>query len=187
MGVFDHPHTHTPKRPHIPNRELPSPAERPSFTHVGSATPLSRRAVKMSTTTIHQHEAHERPKTGLWLLAILLIVAIAIGAWAYFASRPQPAKVVQRDIIGLIPLEGEIAVPPNAKADVYAPFQAPVEKVHVTVGAKVNRGDVLVELAYTSAEAAAEQARQNLKAAETAYANAKNQLDDSVVAAQRQL
>ena len=141
----------------------------------------------MSTTTVHRPEAHERSRTGLWLLAILLIAAIAIGAWAYFASRPQPAKVVQRDIIGLVPLKGEIAVPPNAKADVYAPFQAPVEKVHVTVGAKVNRGDVLVELSYASADAAAEQARQNLKAAESAYANTKNQFDDSVVAAQRQL
>jgi RND family efflux transporter MFP subunit len=78
-------------------------------------------------------------------------------------------------------------VPPDAKADVFAPFQAPVEKVHATVGQKVSRGDVLVELSYASAEAAAEQARQNLKAAESAYANAKNQYDDAVQAAQRQL
>ncbi len=141
----------------------------------------------MSTTTVQRHEASDRPRTGRWLLAFLLIAIIAFGAWAYFASRPTPAKVVQRDIVGLVPLEGEVVIPPNAKADVYAPFQAPVEKVHVTVGAKVNRGDVLVELAYASAEAAAEQARLNLKAAETAYANAKNQIDDAVVAAQRHL
>ena len=141
----------------------------------------------MSTTIVQSREAPDRPRTGLWLLAILVIAGVGIGSWAYFASRPQPGKVVQRDIVGLVPLEGEVVIPPNAKADVFAPFQAPVEKVHVTVGAKVNRGDILVELSYASAEAAAEQARQNLKATETAYANAKNQLDDTVVAAQRQL
>jgi macrolide-specific efflux system membrane fusion protein len=116
-----------------------------------------------------------------------VIAIIGIGAWAFFASRPKNATVVERDIVGLVPVSGKVVVPPSAKADVYAPFQSPVEKVHVTVGQKVDRGDVLVELSYVSAEMAVEQARQQVKAAETAYANARNQNSAALRAAQQQL
>ena len=142
----------------------------------------------MSTTTVHHHpEAENRAGAGKWIAAIIVLALVGIGAWAYFASRPEPAKVVQRDIVGLVPVSGEVVVPPNARADVYAPFQSPVEKVHVTVGQKVSRGDVLVELSYASAEIALEQARQQVKAAETSYANARNQYGANLKAAQHQL
>ena len=142
----------------------------------------------MSTTVVHHgREDKERSSTGKWVALILLLAVIGIGAWAYFASRPKNATVVERDIVGLVPVRGEVVVPPSAKADVYAPFQSPVEKVHVTVGQKVDRGDVLVELSYVSAEMAVEQARQQVKAAETAYANARNQNSAALRAAQQQL
>lgn len=111
---------------------------------------------------------------------ILLAGLIAFGAWFYVASRPRPAVVVRRDIVGLVPVNGELAVPPSKRATVVSPFRAPVEKVDATVGSLVRRGDVLVELSFPSAQVALSQAKDAVKTAEIAYTNAKDQYDASV-------
>lgn len=103
------------------------------------------------------------------------------------ATAPKPATVEERDIIGQIPLNSQIAVPPSARADLTAPFRAPVNKVDKTVGAGVEKGDVLVELSLPTAEAYHEQTKLNLKQAETDYANAQKQYQIPVDAAQKQV
>jgi HlyD family secretion protein len=119
--------------------------------------------------------------------AVVLLVLIALGVWAYFATRPRPATVVRRDIVGLEFLNGEIVTPPSARADVFTAYKAPVEKVDASIGARVSRGDILVELSFPSVEAAVQQAQAGVKAAETAYANARLQYDRAVTSAQKQL
>jgi RND family efflux transporter MFP subunit len=136
--------------------------------------------------------ARERPegrnRNLIWAAAgIALLLLIGLGVWAYNASRPQPAAVVRRDIIAQAALNGPVVAPPDEQANVLAPFQAPVDEVLTTVGANVNRGDVLVKLSYPSAEAAYQQARQNVRTAETAYANAQRQYGAEVAAARRAL
>lgn len=126
-----------------------------------------------------------RSRWGYGLVALLLLGGA--GAWFYTANRPHPAQVVRQDIVGQIPMNGTIIVPPKARADVFAPFTAPVEKVAASVGQHVEKGDLLVKLQIVNAEAYHEQTKQALKLAETAYANAQNQLNGPVNAAQQQL
>lgn len=134
---------------------------------------------------VETHRPADRSRWAFGLIALLIVAGA--GAWIYMANRPHPAKIVRQDIVGQIPLNGSIVVPPKARADVYAPFAAPIEKVAASVGQHVERGDLLVKLQVTNAEAYHDQAKQALKQAETAYANAQNQLNGPVLAAQRQL
>ena len=131
-------------------------------------------------------ETAPRPRTN-WAAAIVGIVILAVvGGWAYVSTRPKPAAVVRRDIVGLIPVNGEVIAPPSARADVMSPYRAPVDKVETSVGARVHRGDVLVVLSFPDIQAAVEQARVSVKSAETAYANAAKQYDDAIRAAMKQ-
>lgn len=133
-----------------------------------------------------QPEPRRHSRAGGYALAALAVAAGAAG-WLYVANRPHPAQIIRQDIIGQIPLTGTVVVPPNARSDVYAPFTASVEKVDTSVGKHVERGDLLVTLQISNAEAYHEQTKQALKQAETAYANANSQLNAPVIAAQRQL
>jgi multidrug efflux pump subunit AcrA (membrane-fusion protein) len=127
-------------------------------------------------------------------LALAALTALAgcsqngsVNAANRAASQPQPATVTRRDIVGQIPLTGEIVTPPSARADVLPPFHTAVEKVNKTVGDAVSKGDVLVQLSLPSAEQYHEQTKATLQQAETDYANAKNQYQAAVTAARKQL
>lgn len=120
------------------------------------------------------------------LLVVLVLVLGGIGYYVYQATRPRPAAVERRDIVGFVALKGQVVTPPSAYAEVHAAYSAPVDKIYASLGAYVHRGDVLVQLANASANETYDQARQNVRAAETAYANAKRQYDDSVRAAEKQ-
>lgn len=102
-------------------------------------------------------------------------------------AQPQPATVTRRDIVAQVALNGDIVVPPSARADILPPFRATVDKVDKTVGAAVTKGDILIQLSLPSAEAWHEQTKAALKQAEIDYANAKRQNNAPVVAAQRQV
>src|SRR5256885_68200 len=101
--------------------------------------------------------APRRSRWGLGVLALLIVGGV--GAWYYMSTRPHPAIVARQDIVGRIPLNGTIVVPPNARADIYPPFAAPIEKVVASVGQHVDRGDLLVKLQVTNADAYHEQAK----------------------------
>jgi multidrug efflux pump subunit AcrA (membrane-fusion protein) len=124
----------------------------------------------------------------VWPVAIIGL--IVLGALAFYLSslnRPKSVTVVRRDIISYVPLKGQAITPPSAYAEAHATYAGTVDKVETTLGATVQKGDVLVELANPSGNETYEQARQNVRAAETAYANAKNQYDQQVKAAEQQL
>jgi len=130
----------------------------------------------------------EKPRPRPWIPFTFLVLALAgVGYYLYTSTRPQPAAVERRDIVGYIAMSGAIVTPPSAYAEVHAAYSAPVDKIFTTLGAKVRRGDILVQLANPSATETYEQARQNVRAAETAYTNAKRQYDDAVTAARKQL
>jgi len=129
--------------------------------------------------------AQSRP---IWPVAAVIILLVGgVGYYIYNVTRPRPAAVERRDIVGYVAMKGMAVAPPSAYAEVRAPYSAPVDKIYVTLGAQVKRGDVLVELANPTAGETYEQAHQNVRTAETAYANAKQQYDDAVKAAQKQL
>ncbi|HZT42749.1 MAG TPA: efflux RND transporter periplasmic adaptor subunit [Chthonomonadaceae bacterium] len=149
----------------------------PEIASPPSETPAPPQAVR---------RAHPRSKLLIAGLVLLLLL-IAFGGWAYYATRPYPAAVTQRDIVATITLSGAAVAPPSAQAILLPPYHAPVDKVLSSVGAHVRRGDVLVRLALSSVQEAYRQARQNEKDAETAYANAARQYEDSIRAARKQL
>ncbi|MEZ0326608.1 MAG: efflux RND transporter periplasmic adaptor subunit [Fimbriimonas sp.] len=94
---------------------------------------------------------------------------------------PYPAKVERRDLVGYTLLQRPLLyVPPESQAVVYPKYRAPVEQVMASVGQQVNRGEVLIQLSFPNAEAAYAQAQQDVKAAETAYANAKSEFGEPV-------
>ncbi|MGI8924950.1 MAG: efflux RND transporter periplasmic adaptor subunit [Fimbriimonadales bacterium] len=102
-------------------------------------------------------------------------------------SKPTSTQVARRDVIGYEVLKGDLVTPPTAQVSVLPPYRAPVEKVMVTVGAQVKRGDVLMQLSLPSAEAAYSQARGRVKAAEAALSQAKTQYGAEVRAAEQAL
>jgi HlyD family secretion protein len=101
--------------------------------------------------------------------------------------EPTSAKVVRRDIVGYELLVGNLYVPPESQAHAYAPYRAPVERVNATVGARVRKGEVIVELAAPEVQSNYEQHRIAVKEAETAYANAKVQYQAPVRQAEQAL
>src|SRR5439155_18803563 len=96
---------------------------------------------------------------------VLLLLLIAFGFWAYANTRPETATVTRRDIVVFLPLDGQVVAPPADRADVMTPYRAPVARVYVSVGDRVKRGDVLVELALANVQTAYDQAREAVKAA----------------------
>lgn len=135
--------------------------------------------------------AREQPRArnfSPWIIGgILLAIVAAFGVWAYVNTRPAAATAARRDVTANLPLDGEVVVPPGHRADIYSAYRAPVAKIYTSVGQKVRRGEVLVELQFTNAQAAYEQARENVKAAETAYANARSSYASLLTAAQQRL
>lgn len=95
-------------------------------------------------------------------------------------KEPTSSVAARRDIIGTETLTSELITPQTDYAAVLPTYRAPVDKVMVTVGASVNRGEVLVQLSFPNAEAAYEQARLNVKAAESNLARAKGAYDETV-------
>lgn len=100
---------------------------------------------------------------------------------------PAPVKVVRRDIVGLEQLQGQLYTPPEAQAAVLPPYNAPVEKVFVTVGKKVRKGEPLLQLSFPDAQAAYANASAAVKAAESAYASAQAQYGGAYRAARQQV
>src|SRR3981189_1296407 len=121
----------------------------------------------------NSYVAMKRPASNrAWpVIAVVALVVAGGGYFLYNAMRPRPAAVERRDIVGYVPLKGEIVTPPSAYAEVHATYSAPVDKIYTTLGANVKRGDAIVQLANPSASETYEQARQTVRAAETAYAN----------------
>lgn len=102
-------------------------------------------------------------------------------------SEPTPVKVQRRDVIGYEMLNGKLVTPAVSQAVVHPPFNAPVEQVFVTVGKRVRKGDVLMDLSFPDVEANYQMAGDAVRQAETAHANARSQFVAGVRAAEQQL
>ncbi len=87
-------------------------------------------------------------------------------------AEPTSAKVERRDIVGYTLLPGELYVPPDEDAIIKAPYSAAVQQVMTTVGQRVGKGDDLIKMSTPDVDQSYAQASANVKAAETAYANA---------------
>lgn len=135
--------------------------------------------------------AREQPRArhiNPWVVAAVgALLVIALGVFAYVRTRPASATVTRRDLTAVVPLSGEVVVPPDERADLFAPFEAPVAKVYTSIGANVKRGDVLVELSVPNAQAAYQAAQARVQEAETALANASRRHDAAIAAAKREL
>lgn len=128
-----------------------------------------------------------RSHAGAALAALAVILILALGVWAYLGTRPRTAVVAERDVIVYLPLTGQVVAPPSARAEIRAPYRAPVERVLASVGQRVGAGDVLVELSHPTAQAAYEQARRELEAARIEYQAAYRQHSVAVAAAEKAL
>jgi HlyD family secretion protein len=95
-------------------------------------------------------------------------------------TEPTPFVAQRRDVVGYEFLHGKLIVPPEAQGVAYAPYVAPVERVLTSLGQRVRRGEVLAQLSAPEAEIDYEQARADVKAAETALSTAKAQADVNV-------
>lgn len=123
-----------------------------------------------------------------WIAAALAVIALlGFMAWAFMKTRPTTATAAKRDIHAVIPLQGEVVIPPGESAAVTAHFKAPVAKVYAAVGQEVHRGDTLIELQFSNAQAAYEAARQHLKSAQAAYDSGAAEYDRALSEARRRL
>jgi HlyD family secretion protein len=101
--------------------------------------------------------------------------------------QPRDVKAERRDIVGYDVVRANLYVPQEAQAAVLPPYQAPVEKVFVTVGKRVRKGEPLMQLSFPSAEASYQQSAQTLKQAQAAYSEANSRYGGALRAAQAQL
>lgn len=111
-----------------------------------------------------------------WSLFVLAGLVALVGCRA----EPSSAVAERRDIVGMESLEAELITPPTDRVLILPTYRAPVERVMVTVGASVKRGDVLVELSFPNAQAAYDQAQLNVKTAESNLAKAGSTYDETV-------
>lgn len=110
-------------------------------------------------------------------------------AVATSAVTPQPTsvKAETRDLVGYLLFAGVVDIPADATADVHPPYRATVAKVDVKIGQRVNRGETLIELNMPDQKVALQQAQDNYKAAQAAYASADAQYGGGVRDAKHRL
>lgn len=128
-----------------------------------------------------KRQAATRVKMALAVLTVMVVLATGC------AKQEQDARVERRDITAYLELDGEVLAPPTEKADIKAPYTAPVSKIYVTVGKAVKEGDVIMELAAPQDEAYYQQARSRLQQAEQALRQARSTYQPQLSAAQQQL
>lgn len=128
--------------------------------------------------------------------AVLLMV-LRLSAQIAFASalallggcnkQSTEATAGRRDITAYLKAQGSVVAQPSARADVYSPYAAPVQKIYVTVGKTVRRGDALLDFSPPPTQAYYEQTRASLMEAQKALDQARTQFGQAVTIAQKQL
>lgn len=100
--------------------------------------------------------------------AAALLIAFAVAAWwsipFVFGVSVKPDFVVREEIVQTVVSSGRVETP--RRVQIGAQITGTVVEVHPENGDSVNRGDVLVVLDATEAQAAADQARAGLRLAE---------------------
>jgi macrolide-specific efflux system membrane fusion protein len=101
--------------------------------------------------------------------------------------QPTTAKVARHDITGYLLLPGQLYVPPSEIAMAKAPSDGPVDQVVVSEGKHVDRGDTIVKLSFPEQQRNISSAEASMRAADSAYANARIEFEGGVREAQRAL
>ena len=118
---------------------------------------------------------------GLFCLALLVVVITGC------AKESSEVTAGLRDITSYLPAEGTVVAQASARADVYSPYQVPVEKIFVTVGQDVRRGETLIVFSAPQNQAYYEQARVALLQAQKSLDQARTQFGRELRSAQKQL
>lgn len=105
----------------------------------------------------------------------------------HMRKQPTSAKVSRHDITGYLLLPGSLYVPPTEQAIARAPYGAPIDQVMAVEGQRVGRGQALIKLSLPDQEQYLASAEANLRAAESALANAKVEYGGDVRTAERNL
>lgn len=127
-----------------------------------------------------------RPNSVLLVLSrcSLVLLAVPLGGCTKPSSE---ATAARRDITAYVPAEGSAFAPASARADVASPYAVPVEKVYVTVGKNVRRGEALLLFSAPPTMAYYDQARTALVQAQKSLTDARRQYAVGVRAAEKQL
>jgi RND family efflux transporter MFP subunit len=124
---------------------------------------------------------------GRWVVAMAVLV-LGIAAIAIPLSlRSGTAPVVRRRVTAVVTSRGQAVAPPSAQMDVRAMVTALVERVDVTVGQHVSRGQALVEFYYPTPERARQEALARIQAAQRDHAQARRTYGGQFEAARQQL
>ena len=121
------------------------------------------------------------PIVGLPILSLSVLVMGGCG------RQSSEATAGRRDITAYLPDEGTVVAQGSARAEIDSPYEVPVEKVYVTVGQNVRRGEALILFSAPQNQAYYEQARAALVEAESALVQARRQYGQEVRAAEKQL
>ncbi len=119
----------------------------------------------------------------LGLLVLVLSVVVIAGC----AKQSAEATAGRRDITAYLPAQGTVVAPASARADVRSPYEVPVEKIYVTVGQNVRRGEALILFSAPQNQAYYEQARVVLLQAQKSLEQARGQYGQEVRSAQKRL
>lgn len=121
----------------------------------------------------------------LFVGGLAVLIALTVSLWG--CRREREAVVSRRDIEASLQLRGKVAVPPSAEANILPPYEASVDRVYVTVGTLVKRGDVLIRLDAPQDEAYYQEARQRVIDAREQLRQARASHEAAVRAARREL
>lgn len=121
--------------------------------------------------------------SAMGLFFLVLSVVVTAGC----AKQSSEATVDRRDITAYLPVQGTVVAQASARADVGSPYEVPVEKIFVSVGQSVRRGETLIVFSAPQNQAYYDQARAALTQAQNAMDRARSQFRQELRAAQQQL
>lgn len=126
---------------------------------------------------------HRTILMAMGLLSIVPLIVVMAGC----AKQSSEATADRRDITSYLPVGGTVVAPASARADIHSPYDVPVEKIYVTVGKTVSRGETLFVFSAPQTQAYYDQARVSLVQAQKALEQARRQFGQELKAAQKQL
>lgn len=128
------------------------------------------------------------------IFLIILAALVAAGAWFWFKGAHDAVDTSDQTVTPVTPVEvttlrretivrsldvfGVVATAPDGEQVVTAPYECVIDAVHVAVGTRVNRGDLLLEIAPSpAARLEYESARAELELASGDLAAVQERLD----------
>lgn len=111
-------------------------------------------------------------KIGLTITLVVVIIAVAFGAYKFFSSKNGKEKVFQtevvkrRDIASLVQATGVIRAKIGAEVKVGARISGKVDKLYANIGDVVKKGQLIARLEQEDLRAKVNEAKMNLKVTE---------------------